>query len=118
MMSRNLCISAVSLLCVLVSENVWATDLSNTTTGSVYDGTASIPYRLFNPEGIDPGQKVPLILFLQGMGDRGTDNVSQTFWMDQLAQHTRSGKFAAKILAPQIDTTMWLAITDAQPTQA
>ena len=41
---------------VVDGRNVWATDLSNTTTGSVYDGTASIPYRLFNPEGIDPGQ--------------------------------------------------------------
>ena len=94
---------------VLFSQRVLATDLSNSITGSVSDGSVTIPYRLFEPEGVEPGQKVPLVLFLHGMGNRGTDNVAQTQWMSELAQHTRSGQYAAYVLAPQIDTNMWFS---------
>jgi predicted esterase len=79
-----------------------ATDLSNSITGSVSDGRKTIPYRLFEPQLASPDQKVPLILFLAGAGDRGTDNISQTFWMGNLQSHTASGPYAAYVLAPQL----------------
>src|SRR5688572_18171456 len=42
------------------------------------EGGDSIPYRLFEPAGsIAAGTPVPLILFLHGAGERGTNNTSQ-----------------------------------------
>jgi predicted peptidase len=95
-----------------------ATDLSNTITGTVSDGTASIPYRLFQPTVTDPSEKLPLILFLHGMGDRGTDNVGQTYWMNNLAAKTSGGQYAAYVLAPQINTNMWFASGSSTPSEA
>lgn len=37
----------------------------------------SIPYRLFVPPDCDPRQEYPLILFLHGAGERGSDNEAQ-----------------------------------------
>ena len=61
----------------------------------------TIPYRFFVPQITAPA-KVPLILYLHGLGDAGTDNVNQTFWMSNLRASTASGQYAAYILAPQI----------------
>jgi predicted peptidase len=41
---------------------------------SYTDGTFTIPYRLFVPADYDPEQSYPLVLFLHGAGERGTDN--------------------------------------------
>lgn len=90
----------------------------DSTTGSVSDGVATIPYRLYEPSGVAPGQKVPLILYLHGMGERGTDNVLQTTWMGGLVKNATSGQYASYILAPQIDTSMWFQSYNSSPTEA
>jgi predicted esterase len=41
------------------------------------DGTSTIPYRLFVPRTYDPKTAYPLVLFLHGAGERGTDNRRQ-----------------------------------------
>jgi predicted peptidase len=97
---------------------VAGTDLSNSVTGSVSDGSGSLPYRLFEPTGVAPDQKVPLVLFLHGMGERGTDNVTQTTWMGGLVNATRSGPYASYVLAPQIDTNSWFQSFSSKPTEA
>ena len=84
-------------------------DLTGSVTGSVSDANGTIPYRLFRPTGLAAGQKAPLILFLHGIGDRGTDNIKQLEWMGGLVKNTRSGAYAAYVLAPQIDTHSWFA---------
>ena len=118
-MFQKLCflIGVVAVSMLPFASGVRATDLSHTIAGLVSDGTASIPYRLFQPQTEAPGQKVPLILFLQGMGDRGTDNVSQTNWMNNLASKTSSGPYAAYVLAPQISTSMWFSTSSNTPTE-
>lgn len=40
-------------------------------------GTDTMPYRILLPLNYDGSQKYPLILFLHGSGERGTDNESQ-----------------------------------------
>jgi predicted peptidase len=79
-----------------------STVLTNSIVGSASDGRTTIPYRLFVPSLDSPAQKVPLILFLHGRGDGGTDNVMQTFWMSNLQANTASGPNAAFVLAPQL----------------
>jgi predicted peptidase len=87
-------------------------------TGSVSDGSASIPYRLFEPSGTTAGEKLPLVLFLHGMGERGTDNVKQTTWMSGLVHATQSGPYASYVLAPQIDPSGWFRSYNGKPTES
>jgi predicted esterase len=86
--------------------------------GSVSDANGTIPYRLFRPQGLATGEKAPLILFLHGIGDRGTDNIAQLEWMGGLVNNTRSGQYAAYVLAPQIDTHSWFQSFTSTPTPA
>ncbi len=37
----------------------------------------TLSYRLLKPEKLEPGKCYPLVLFLHGAGERGTDNTSQ-----------------------------------------
>lgn len=37
----------------------------------------SLPYQQLNPLHIEKGEKYPLVLFLHGAGERGSDNISQ-----------------------------------------
>ena len=64
----------------------------------------SMPYRLCVPVGYDAKQSYPLVLFLHGAGERGTDNNSQltanrgaTLW----AESTTQQKYPCFVLAPQ-----------------
>ena len=111
-------VALVALASFAVAGSSRATDLSNSITGSVSDGVASIPYRLFEPQAPVAGEKLPLILFLHGMGDRGTDNVGQTYWMNNLASKTQSGQYAAYVLAPQINQNMWFSSNSSKASEA
>lgn len=73
---------------------------------------------MFHPTDLGPGEKAPLVLFLQGMADRGTDNVHQTDWINGLVRNTQSGEHAAYVLAPQIDTKSWFQSYGNAPTPA
>ncbi|HYE18893.1 MAG TPA: prolyl oligopeptidase family serine peptidase [Tepidisphaeraceae bacterium] len=78
-------------------------------TGSVSLGGATLPYRLYEPARVAPGQKVPLVVYLHGIGERGTDNASQGNSAGNLLAHTNSGRYASYVLAPQINTDQWFA---------
>jgi predicted peptidase len=63
-----------------------------------------MPYRLFVPQNIDPSKKYPLVMFLHGGGENGTDNEKQlhgtegaTIWAKAAEQAIRP----AFVLAPQ-----------------
>jgi predicted peptidase len=100
------------------ASTVGATDLSGSVAGSVGDGVASIPYRLFEPAGAATGGKKPLVVFLHGIGDRGTDNVRQTDSIGDLVRHTQAGANASYVLAPQINSDMWFQSFGGAPTEA
>jgi predicted peptidase len=88
----------------------------------------SIPYRLFVPKGYDAAKKYPMILFLHGAGERGTDNEAQLLHAEVLG--LVSGETEARqpcfLVAPQCpDKVKWVDVpwdrkkphhTPAQPT--
>lgn len=61
----------------------------------------SLPYRLHVPPTLEPGRKYPLIVYLHGAGDNGSDNVRQVGPMvAELIDRSGTGE-PAFILAPQ-----------------
>ena len=71
-------------------------------------GASPIPYRLLAPEHVEPGQRYPLVLFLHGAGERGSDNRAQLkylpTWMTE-AEYRR--KYPCYLLAPQCPANEW-----------
>ncbi|MGN1359300.1 MAG: prolyl oligopeptidase family serine peptidase [Kiritimatiellia bacterium] len=45
--------------------------------GSVATPKGVVEYRLYSPEPIEAGRRYPLVLFLHGSGERGTNNTAQ-----------------------------------------
>jgi predicted peptidase len=64
----------VALLFLGLPPGVYAQTVDDFQDRTYSDGTDSIPYRLFVPADYDPNQSYPLVLFLHGSGERGTDN--------------------------------------------
>ena len=63
-----------------------------------------MPYRLYVPENYDPTNSYPLVLFLHGGGERGTDNQKQLLANDGAviwAAPENQAKHPAFVLAPQ-----------------
>ena len=61
----------------------------------------TLPYRLLSPLKITPGEKYPLVLFLHGAGERGTDNSTQLYWTGTFAKPENRQKYPCFVLAPQ-----------------
>jgi predicted peptidase len=62
----------------------------------------TLPYRLLKP--VNPGAKeiFPLIIFLHGSGERGSDNVAQLKHISDLALDPKyRGKYPCYVIAPQ-----------------
>ncbi len=59
-------------------------------------------YRLMRPVAAAEGELYPLVVFLHGAGERGTDNVNQLQYLPtQLAQPRWRERFPCYVLAPQ-----------------
>ncbi len=59
-------------------------------------------YRLLRPASIKPEKKFPLILFLHGAGERGTDNRLQLKYLpESMATRERQERYPCFLLAPQ-----------------
>jgi predicted peptidase len=66
------------------------------------DGSGSLEYRLLKPVEIDPKQKYPLVVFLHGAGERGSDNTAQLkHGVAQFASEERRKKYPCFLIAPQ-----------------
>jgi predicted peptidase len=63
----------------------------------------TLPYRLYVPGQLDPSKKYPLVVFLHGSGERGTDNDAQLVHAQalRLVDEGATAPHAALLLAPQ-----------------
>ena len=68
---------------------------------SVRVGEASHAYKVFVPPGFDAGRAWPVILFLHGAGERGTDLVQHTEVGLGRAVRDQPGRFPAVVVFPQ-----------------
>ena len=61
-----------------------------------------LPYRLLKPERIKSGESYPLVLYLHGSGDRGTDNHEQLLHAAaELAKPENRRQYPCFVVAPQ-----------------
>ncbi len=68
---------------------------------SAADGS-TLPYRMLEPANIEPGKKYPLVVFLHGAGERGTDNAAQLkHGAGAFAKPDAREKFPCFVFAPQ-----------------
>jgi predicted peptidase len=68
----------------------------------------SLPYRILLPENYDKGKKYPLVLFLHGAGERGSDNERQLVHGSKLFLADSNRKnFPAIVVFPQCSTEGW-----------
>ncbi|MEY3175992.1 MAG: hypothetical protein RLZZ436_3906 [Planctomycetota bacterium] len=74
---------------------------SITFTGGEYTNEV-FNYRLLKPAVVEPGRRYPLVVFLHGAGERGSDNALQLLYFPtQMAQPRWRNRFPCYILAPQ-----------------
>ncbi len=69
-----------------------------------FSGTdgAKLPYRLLQPANIEPGKKYPLVIFLHGAGERGSDNKAQLkHGVGAFARADSREQFPCFVFAPQ-----------------
>lgn len=61
-----------------------------------------LPYRLLQPKNLEAGKKYPIVLFLHGAGERGTDNFAQlAHGLNDFAANEIRAKYPAFVVAPQ-----------------
>ena len=59
-------------------------------------------YRLLKPAAVEPGRKYPLVLFLHGAGERGSDNVLQLEYLPSwLAEEENRHRHPCFVVVPQ-----------------
>jgi predicted peptidase len=105
------CISLTTILFVATglvnfasaADEVFETK-SITYTGGKYDKEV-FQYRLMAPAEISPGKTYPLVVFLHGAGERGTDNALQLKYLpEHMGSDAIRKKFPCFLLAPQCRT--------------
>lgn len=74
-------------------------------------------YRLMKPAKLEEGQKYPLVVFLHGAGERGTDNEKQLLYFPQQMQQAEfREKYPCFLLAPQCrEGKRWVEVDWSDP---
>lgn len=72
----------------------------------------NLPYRMLYPENYDKNKKYPLVLFLHGAGERGTDNEKQLMHGSKLFTDSANRKaYPAIVIFPQCpEESYWSSV--------
>lgn len=69
---------------------------------ATHPGSLPIPCRLLRPDPLEPGRLYPLVVFLHGAGERGSDNTAQLAYLPTwMATPSYRRDFPCFLLAPQ-----------------
>ena len=80
---------------------------------SIKLGDETVKYRLHVPENMEPGKKYPLLLWLHGAGERGTDNKLQLVHLHHIITYlTGEKKRDFFLLVPQYRSNEWWGQSD------
>lgn len=89
------------ILTIISAHTMWAQDLFEKNTFAASNGT-TLNYREMTPENVDPNKKYPLVLFMHGAGERGSDNTKQLTHGSRMFENpTNREKYPAYVLFPQ-----------------
>ncbi len=95
---------ALVIISLLMAPMTFAADNRQRFEARMFKDAAgkTLPYRLLYPKEIKPGEKYPLVLFLHGAGECGTDNQKQLVHaMNDFASDEIMEKYPAFVVAPQ-----------------
>jgi len=92
----------IMLTLLITAAQLRAQDLSKYNKGTFVKGKDSINYQVLLPENFDETQQYPLLIFLHGSGERGSDNEKQLthggkLFLDSAIRR----KFPAIVVFPQ-----------------
>jgi poly(3-hydroxybutyrate) depolymerase len=99
---RNLVVSILGWMLFIIPPALWGQlDLALTFTDASGN---TMPYRLFIPvDNMTPGEEIPIVLFLHGAGEKGSDNTQQVAsHVGGLITATQGSQFTAVLVAPQL----------------
>lgn len=96
--------------------NADAQDFKKYDRGNYIHGQDSIYYRILFPENFDPKQSYPVVFFLHGSGERGSDNEKQllhggTLFLSRAARK----QFPAIVVFPQCSEDSFWSNVDIAP---
>ena len=100
-----------TLLCSLMAAPILAQETdaaSRYEAGSVEIDGQSFPYQLLMPSKLEEGKSYPLVLFLHGAGERGSDNQAQKrHFPERMERMMQEGGSPVFVLAPQCPRDVW-----------
>ncbi len=89
-------------LCAMPAADIVERFEARTLDLATPDGPQEFPYRLLKPQSIEPGKKYPVVLFLHGAGERGSDNRVQLSYLPEwMAAPEMRQKYPCFLIAPQ-----------------
>lgn len=103
---KRICLSLLlSFFCALT---LWGQSTFKRRDFHASDGTV-LNYREMTPDQNAKGKKFPLIIFLHGLGERGTDNELQLYWGSQMfLEPSFQKKYPSYVIFPQCpETAFW-----------
>jgi predicted peptidase len=103
----------VGVVVLLVTANAAAKDPLPLEKRTYKDATGKVlPYQLLQPLTIETGKTYPLVLFLHGAGERGTDNEKQlVHGVPQFASDANRKAFPCFLIAPQCPSNQkWVEV--------
>lgn len=100
----------VGVVTLLLSEALMAADPLPLEKHVFEQDGHKLPYRLLKPAMVDEGKKYPLVIFLHGAGERGTDNEKQLIHgVPQFVANRE--KYPCFLVAPQCpDGKKWVEV--------